>query len=144
MISKRITLLSSSADIFNQEIGYYKCALEAAGYKDLDRKLIYNPSSKRRQRRRCITWFNPPWNGESKLNIGAVFLSLVDRYLATLPTLGKYLNRNTIKISYSTTRNIKAHIDKHNMALLKCLLFRCFFGVINRMFFVIIRFLPYQ
>ena len=118
MISKRITLLSSSADIFDQEIGYYRCALEAAGYKDLDRKLIYNPSNKKRQRRRCITWFNPPWNGEAKLNIGEVFLSLVDRFIATLPTLGRYLNRNTIKISYSTTRNMKAHIDKHNMALL--------------------------
>ena len=118
MISRRITLLSSSAEIFDQEIGQYRSALEAAGYKNLDSKLTYNPVNKRRQRRRCITWFNPPWNGEAKLNIGDVFLSLVDKFITTLPTLGKFLNRNTIKISYSTTRNMKAYIDKHNMAIL--------------------------
>ena len=118
MINKRITLLSSSAEIFNQEIGHYRSALEAAGYKNLDSKLIYNPISKKRQRRRCITWFNPPWNSESKLNIGDVFLNLVDRYLTTIPMLGKFLNRNTIKLSYATTRNMKAYIDKHNMAIL--------------------------
>ena len=116
--SRRITSLSSSAEIFDQEIGHYRSALGAAGYKHLDRKLTYNPASKRRQRRRHITWFNPPWNGEAKMNIGDVFLNLVDRHISTLPTLGKFLNRNTIKISYSTTRNMKAYIDKHNMAIL--------------------------
>ena len=95
MISKRITLLSSSAEIFDQEIGHYRNSLEAAGYKDLTRKLTFSPTNRRRLRRRCITWFNPPWNGEAKLNIGELFLSLVDRYLATTPTLGKFLNRNT-------------------------------------------------
>ena len=121
MISTRISHLSSTAEIFDKEIGYYKNALEDAGYKILN--LEYEPQAnakKKRQRKRRITYFNPPWNSEVKTNVGEVFLKLVDRFLAknSNPTVRRFLNRNTIKVSYCTTRNMQDHLSLHNKTLL--------------------------
>lgn len=117
MIEKRISLLSSNEDIFNKEITYYRDALSAAGHKDLELK--YSPvCNKKRQRTRQVTWFNPPFNSAVKTNVGELFLKLVDRYLKSDPKLGKVFNRSTLKVSYSTTRNMRQHLDKHNMAIL--------------------------
>ena len=61
MISKRLSTLSSSKEIFDNEIPIYTDALRHAGY---NQQLQYkaepsNPSVPRRRRK--IIWFNPPY-----------------------------------------------------------------------------------
>ena len=120
MISTRISNLSSSEEIFNQEIDYYRDALTSAGYKDL--QLEYTkPKAPRRQRRRKVTWFNPPFNCEVTTNVEDYFLKLVDKFLTKNrhPKIAKAFNRATLKVSYSTTHSMKAHLDKHNKKILQ-------------------------
>ena len=51
-------------------------------------------------------------------NIGACFLKLLDKNFKKDNPLHKILNRNTIKVSYSCTKNIKAIIASHNSKIL--------------------------
>ena len=53
-----------------------------------------------------------------KTPIGKEVLKLVDKWFVTNPDLKKRFNRMTIKVSYSTTRNMKAFITAHNKNLL--------------------------
>ena len=55
-----------------------------------------------------------------KTNLGYKFLALVDKYREIFKgtVFEKIFTRATMKISYSTTRNMKAHIASHNMKIL--------------------------
>ena len=63
---------------------------------------------------RQVTWFNPPFNAAVTTDIGKQFLKLVDKHFHKNHPLGRLLNRNTVKISYSCTKNIKSIISSHN------------------------------
>ena len=117
-IEKRLSCLSSNKEIFDQEVNIYQRALKQSGYKT---KLEYQEPSnerKKRIRRRNITWYNPPFNQAVKTRIGQKFLKLIDKHFPRGSELHKYFNRSTIKVSFCTTQNMKAHIDKHNRTLL--------------------------
>ena len=61
-ISRRLSVLSCSKDAFEKVKPPYEAALQASGHRD---KLTYfsNPTSRRkRNRKRKIIWFNPPFN----------------------------------------------------------------------------------
>ena len=69
-----------------------------------------------RKRERDVLWFNPHFNINVKMNVATKFLKMIDKHLA-LPKgslLHRYFYRSTVKVSYNTTKNMKAHIDKHN------------------------------
>ena len=73
MVEKRLSRLSSTKEIFDEEIEIYQKALNDSGYKTT---LSYNPNvtkktSKRKPRK--VTWFNPPFNLDVKTNIAAKF-----------------------------------------------------------------------
>ena len=51
-------------------------------------------------------------------NQGKKFLALVEKHFPKTNPLNKIFNRNTMKISYSCTRNVKAIIQGHNRKLL--------------------------
>ena len=53
-----------------------------------------------------------------KTNIAAKFLKMVTRHFPKTQALHKMFNRHTLKVSYSTTRNIKKHISRHNYTML--------------------------
>ena len=78
--------------------------------------MSYNPSEARKtsKRKRKITWFNPPFNLDVKTNIAAKFLRMITRHFPKGHQLHQIFNRHTLKVSYSTTRNIAKHISKHN------------------------------
>ena len=62
-VSKRLSALSSSKEIFDAAKGVHEEALKRAGYKE---KLLYKPeeertSRSRRTRRKVKVWFNPPF-----------------------------------------------------------------------------------
>ena len=82
MVEKRLSRLSSTKEIFDNEIGIYQKALDESGHKV---KLSYNPSVTRKtsKQKRKVTWFNPPFNLNVKTNIAAKFLRMINRDRAT-------------------------------------------------------------
>ena len=120
MISDRISKLSSNEQVFNQEANLYNEGLKQAGYKE---KVKYvNPNNEdrpARSRRRNIIYFCPPWNDALATNLGRRFLELVDSCFPVGTPFHKLFNRNTVKISYSTTKNMRSIITSNNNKLLK-------------------------
>ena len=117
-IEKRFSKLSSNEEIFNQSAQYYEEKLASSGYKT---KLKYQPpnvNKNKRNRKRNIIWFNPPYSKNVSTKIGKYFLNLVDKHFPRHHTLHKIFNRNTLKISYCTTKNIKSVINAHNFKIL--------------------------
>ena len=123
-VQTRLSMLSSSKEIFDEEKTVYENALRASGHTT---KLEYKPpvEKKKRIRRRQITYFNPPFSKRVKTNIGRRFLQLLDKHFPK----GKYdkedrpitkiMNRNCVMLSYSTTKNMKQHISAHNRKVLE-------------------------
>jgi len=118
-INKRLTSISSNQDVFNETIKPYQEALNESGY---DHKLTFNPQAdkktKNRNRKRNITWYNPPWNFNVKTNLGKKFISTVDKCFPKNHPLNKIFNRHTLKLSYSCMPNIKTTIASHNKKVL--------------------------
>ena len=68
MINSRLNSISSNAEVFREAVPIYRAALEKSGHIP---KLRYEQERPwRRQRKRNITWYNPPFNKACKTNIG--------------------------------------------------------------------------
>ena len=95
----------------------YQVALDAAGY---NHKLVYKqptpppPRRTRRRRSRTVTYFNPPFSQSISTNIGQKFLNLLDSCFPPGHELRQVINRNTVKISYSTMPNMAQQLNQHN------------------------------
>ena len=84
--------------------------------RDTSRNSFTSPGTGKigkKTRTRKIIWWNPPYNVTVATDITRIFLAMVDRHFKGTK-LGKLFNRNNLKVSYRTGRNIKAHIDGHN------------------------------
>jgi hypothetical protein len=82
--------------------------------------MTYDPpkfGTKRRKRR--VLYFNPPWNEAVATDIGRLFLRLICKHFPKGSKLHKYINLHNVKVSYSTTKNLKAHIASHNRKILR-------------------------
>ena len=118
--SKRLSLLSSTEEIFKAAKGPYEDALKRAGHKE---PLSYNPSprpnqsGKRRRRRRTI-WFNPPYCSSMSTKLGQLFLSLLDECFPVGHVLRRTFNRHTVQLSYRTMPNISKIIAANNNKVL--------------------------
>ena len=79
-ISRRLSLLSSNEEIFNNAKVPYEEAIKRAGHTE---KLSYQPrvqqGQSRRRRRRKILWFNPPFDASMTTKLGKVFLNILDK-----------------------------------------------------------------
>ena len=123
MIQKRISMLSSDEEIFNNAIGPYKEALLKSGY-DIDEgsgnELRFTPKTKKKRKRksRPTIYFNPPFSLSVETNIGGRFLHLINKHFPKGHRFHKIFNRNNLKLSYSTTRNMASHISAHNKKVL--------------------------
>ena len=117
MIGKRISGLSSDKKTFEREKTMYENALKSSGYNE---KLKYTPPNlnKKRQRRRKITWFNPPFSCNVATNIGREFLRILSKNFPLKHRYHKIFNRNTVKISYSCLPNMSSIIKSHNNKVL--------------------------
>ena len=73
-IEKRLSILSSSKDIFQESAIYYEKCLKISGYKT---KLQYQQpkenNQNKKKRKRNIIWFNPPYSKSIKSNIERIF-----------------------------------------------------------------------
>ena len=113
--------ITCDEDAFNEAAPHYQETLRKSGYAYT---LKFKPEQQRppnqkEKRRRNIIWFNPPFNRNVKTSIGRVFINLLDKYFPTGNKLRKIFNGNTVKLSYSSTPNMKQVIDGHNKAILK-------------------------
>ena len=119
-INKRLTSISSSKEVFDAAITPYQKAIDESGYNF---KLTYNPEANqttrnRKNRKRNITWYNPPWDANVKTNLGKTFLGTVDKCFSQNHPLHKIFNRHTLKLSYSCMPNMKTIIASHNKNIL--------------------------
>ena len=82
-IGQRISINSSSKEIFEATKPHYEKALDNCGYKDT--KLQFSSTGKehsqKRKRSRKIIWFNPPYSKNVKTNIGKTFLMLINKHV---------------------------------------------------------------
>jgi hypothetical protein len=116
-VEKRLSSLSSSEEIFNQSKRYYQDALTRSGHTH---ELAYNPTvAGRRQRKRKIIWFNPPFSKTVETNVGRKFLLLIDQHFPRHHKFRKIFNRNTIKVSYGCMPNMASVINGHNKKILE-------------------------
>ena len=117
-INNRLNQNSSSEQIFNDSKFDYVEALKISGYKNVELKYNHEKTKKtKRTRKRKIIWFNPPFNKNVSTNIGKKFLNLIDKHFPRNNKLYKIFNRNTVKLSYSCTKNIGRIIKSHNKKL---------------------------
>lgn len=113
MTSLRLSNLSSDENEFNKAAEIYQHDLQKSGYKD---KLQYCPNVvAKRQRKRKVLWYNPPFDKQVKSNVAKQFLGLIDKHFPPHHRLHKILNRNCVKVSYSCMPNIASYIAAHNI-----------------------------
>ena len=118
-INDRLIRNSSNEEVFNNAKGIYEEALQKSGYKA---KLSYNNNQtnrhhKKKNRKRNIIWFNPPFNKNVKTDIARSFLKLIEKHFTVENNLRKIFNKNNVKVSYSCTENVKSIINTHNRKL---------------------------
>ena len=118
MIEQRLNNRCSDERIFNKHKGVYEKSLAHSGYKT---KLKYNDEKevkkKRRPRYPCTFWFNPPYNLKTRTNVTRTFFNILDKSFPKGSKWHKFFNRHTVRLSYSCTRNVAAHITNHNQKM---------------------------
>ena len=118
-IESRLSSLSSPEEIFNDSVIPYQDALDKSGYKHkLKYKANIDTASNKKQQKRNIIWFNQPYTKNVKTNIGKLFRNFIKKHFLLHHKFHKLFNKNTVKISYSCTRNIKSIINSHNAKIL--------------------------
>ena len=116
MINRRISEISCNRDEFNKAKSTYQSALKNSDYNyDMEYKKY---SKTTRNRRRKITYFNPPYSANVETNIGKEFLKLIDKYFKPGHKFHSLFNRKNLKISYSCMPNIEKIIKSHNSKIL--------------------------
>ena len=118
-VNKRLNSISSNEQVFQEAKTEYENALKDAGYST---ELKYNQNKdktkKKRNRKRNIVWYNPPFSKSVKTDLGRKFLYLLKKHFPENHKLHKIINKNTVKLSYSCTKNIKRVIQSHNSKIL--------------------------
>ena len=121
IVENRLNSISSSREIFDNAKPFYETCLRASGYKNctLEFQEENDVTKKRKRRNRNIIWFNPPWNASVETEIGTKFFELLERHFPERHCYRKFINRNSVKLSYSCTENLKAIILKKNRKLIQ-------------------------
>jgi hypothetical protein len=117
MIQTRLSDLSSDAHEFNNAKDDYATALANSGFHD-EMQFAKSTPKPKRNRKRNIIWFNPPYNEAVENNIGREFISLIDKHFPSLHKYRKIFNKSNLRLSYSCTSNVKTIISNHNKKIL--------------------------
>ena len=120
-VGKRLSNNSSNEQVLNKAKPPYEEALKHSGRENIEIKFTPTENTQKRPKNnpksKKVLFCNLPWNMALKTNIGKEFLLLIDMFKNT--PQGKYINRHTVKLSYSTMRNIRSHITASNNKKLK-------------------------
>ena len=118
-ISTRISSLSYDEQEFNKAAPIYNDALRASGFSE---RLEYRPDAtqpnKKRNRKRNIIWFNPPYSMNVQTNVARIFLNLIGKHFPKSHHMSEIFNRNNVKVSYCTMNNMNSAIKRHNAKIL--------------------------
>ena len=86
-------------------------------------KLEYKPKEvapkSKNNRKKPVTWFNPPYSLNVATNVGREFLKLIDVHFPPGHPLRSVINRTTGKVSYRALPNMGARIDRHIAKIFK-------------------------
>ena len=122
-ISRCLTDISSDETAFGDAKPIHDKALADSCFCEMTEFLEDRKSSsekrKRKNRRRNITWFNPPYSQNVSTNIGRRFRTLISKHFPGNSKLSKIFNINTLKLSYSCMPNMAAVISQHNSSILR-------------------------
>ena len=77
-----------------------------------------NNQKKQRNQKRKVIYFNPPYSLGVSTRIGAIFLKILDKCFTNPNPLYQIFNRDTVKVSYRTTPNMKQIVTGHNTHIL--------------------------
>ena len=117
-INNRLSKISSNQHEFDKAANTYQQALQSSKH---NHKLKYQKPEtkmKTKNRKRNITWYNPPFSCNVTTKIGTQFLKIIDKCFPKTHILHRIFNRNTLKISYSCMPNMRNIIEAHNKKLL--------------------------
>ena len=116
MISRRISDISCNEEEFDKAKRDYNEALSKSGYRD---KIKYEETHQRKKnRKRKILWFNPPFSANVKTNIGKRFMGLVQKHFPPHHQYRSLFNKNNVKVSYSCVESMGSVIQSHNRKIL--------------------------
>ena len=128
-VNLRIRNLSANEKIFQESSKIYiwmPLKIAVLGKSLPTKKKIYLMilikkirSMVKKNRKRKIIWFNPPFCRLASINVGKYFLKLIDKHFKHDNILHKISNRKTLKISYTCTKNIFQIINNHNKEIIK-------------------------
>ena len=118
MVERRLQSISCNEEVFNKAKPLFEEALKRSGFETT---LSYGNGgdTRRKKRKRKITWFNPPFCQSIETNVSRKFFKLVDKHFPSDHQLRKIFNRNTLKVSPRCMPNIDSAIKSHNSQLLK-------------------------
>ena len=122
-INKRISDISCNENVFNNAKTTYEKALKDSGFAETFTYIkpdnVTNNNREKKKRKRKIIWYNPPFSLNVKTNIGKIFFKILRKNFPKSNPMSKIFNKNTVKISYSCTRNVKSIISSHNKQILR-------------------------
>ena len=83
------------------------------------------PETGRRNRKRKIIWFNPPYRKSVQANVGKTFLQLVEKHFTNKHRLHKIFNKDNVKVSYMYGKHgsnnqkaqLKDYLQKHKKSI---------------------------
>ena len=111
MINKRLSNLSCNRWEYEKAKPFHETAINESRYETKKQKNKQN----NRMRERNIIWFNPPYKENFKtLNIEKPFLKLIKKFFPWDYRSYKIFKRNTLKLTYSSMRNMSDIIKQHN------------------------------
>ena len=79
---------------------------------------VANDKNEKKKRKHNIIWYNPPYSANVKTNIGKIFCKLLNKHFPRGHQFYKIFNKNTVKLSYSSTKNMASLIAMHNWSIL--------------------------
>ena len=95
----------------------YQEALDKAGHKH---KLVYEKvdihslNKKKKQRKKSVIYFVPPFDRRVKTKIGQKFLQILDKTIPKGHILYPVLNRHRVKLGYTNMPNLMRKVSHHN------------------------------
>ena len=93
--------MSSNEQVFKEAIPPYQEALKKSGYTEILKFDASKKQPKKKQRKRNITYYNPPFNSASDVNLGKEFLKLVDKHFPKNNKRKDVLTAETSKLARS-------------------------------------------
>ena len=112
-IERRVSDISADQQTFDGAAPLYQNALKSSGFAstiEYQEKATRATGRNRKNCRRKVIWFNPPFSKNVSTNVAATFLRLVQKHFPANSKLQKIFNKNNVKVS----SNVAAVINEYN------------------------------